>query len=63
MGRKRTSGVSHNKNTKTYKFSNMLVSSDDNNTQSIRNFFTSPQPEEEKNDEDQLVFLYHRSFF
>ena len=55
MGRKRT--VRHNKNAKTYKSSNRLVSSDNNNTQSIRNFFTSPQPKEEKNDEDQQIIL------
>ena len=50
MGRKRTSGASHNKNAKTY----------DNNTQSIRNFFKLPQPEEQENDEDQQVILYDK---
>ena len=63
MDRKRTSGVSHNKNANIYKYSNRLISSNDNNTQSIKFFFTSPQPEEEKNDEDQQVILYGRSFF
>ena len=44
MGRKRTLGVSHNKNSKTYKSSNISVPSD-SQTQSIKNFFTVSQPE------------------
>ena len=44
MGRKRTSDMSHNKNANIYKSSNKSVSSNDNNTQRIRNFYTSPQP-------------------
>lgn len=46
MGRKRTSGVSHNKNSKTYKSSNRSVPSD-SQTQSIKNFFTVSRPEQE----------------
>lgn len=39
------------------------MASNDNNTQSIRNVFTSPQPEEQNNDKDQQVILYDRSSF
>ena len=46
MGRKRTSGVSHNKNSKTYKSSNRSIPSD-SQTQSIKNFFTATQPIED----------------
>ena len=55
--------MSHNQNAKTYKSSNRSVSSEDDNTQSIRFFFASPQPEEEKNDKDQRAILYDKSFF
>ena len=46
IGRKRTSGVSHNKNSKTYKSSNRSVPLD-SQTQSIKDFFTATQPIEE----------------
>ena len=39
MGRKRTSGMNHNKNSKTYKSNKRSVPSD-SQTQSIKNFFT-----------------------
>ena len=43
MARKRTSGVSHNKNSKTHKCSSRTVPSE-GQTQSIKNFFTATQP-------------------
>ena len=43
---KRTSGVSHDKNSNTYKSSNRSVPSD-SQTRSIKNFFTATQPVEE----------------
>ena len=46
MGRKRTSGVSHNKNSKYYKSSNRSVPSD-SQTQSIKNFFTVSRPKKQ----------------
>ena len=52
MGRKRTSGVSHNKNSKTYESSNRSVPSD-SQTQSIKNFFTVSRREQE--DEEPTV--------
>ena len=51
MGRKRTSGVSHNKNSKTYKSSNRSVPSD-SQTQSIKNFFTVSQPDQEHDEQE-----------
>ena len=51
MGRKRASGVSYNKNSKTYKSNNRSVPSD-SQTQSIKNFFTATQPIEEHDEQE-----------
>ena len=51
MGRKRTSGVSHNKNSKTDKISNRSVPSD-SQTQGIKNFFTATQSIEEHDNQE-----------
>ena len=54
-GRKRTSVVSHNEDSKTYKNSNKSVSSD-SQTQSIKNFFIAIQPIEHDDQEVRNVF-------
>ena len=61
MGKKRTSGVSHNKISKTYKSSNRSVPSD-SQTQSIKNFFTATQPIQE-NDEQKVRNAFDVSDF
>ena len=54
-GRKRTSVVSHNEDSKTYKNSNKSVPSD-SQTQSIKNFFTAIQPIEHDDQKVRNVF-------